>query len=223
MMADLSGPNTTPTRYPDRVTHGHEEVYSLLDESLVSQVAYVHDDLPRILPLLHIRLEQMLYFHMSSGSHMALLLQKKSELQVCVSCVMVDGLVFATSAIKHSINHRSLIIHGSVTRVGDECKPVILSALVDKMMPGRSAVCRSANARELAGTEVVGMEIREASVKSRSGGPLLEEEDSRSIWIGEIPVALTARPPRSFCDVPLPTEMMRLYYGQQSQGLSSRL
>ena len=59
-------------------------------------------------------------------------------------------------------------------------------------MPGRAADSRPANAKELAATAVLRIDLREVSAKMRAGGPNDEPEDlALPYWSGVLPVART--------------------------------
>lgn len=103
----------------------------------------------------------------------------------------VDGLVLARSAFHHSINYRSVVVHGIAYEVTDpeECR-MALDALVDHVVPGRSADSRPANAKELAATAVIRLDLNEVSAKLRTGGPNDDPQDlGLPFWSGVVPVA----------------------------------
>jgi hypothetical protein len=70
-------------------------------------------------------------------------------------------------------------------------KRAILAGLCDHLVPGRSQVSREADDHELKATLLIGMPIREASAKCRSGPPLDAVEDLElPHWAGVLPVEL---------------------------------
>jgi hypothetical protein len=88
-----------------------------------------------------------------------------------------------------------------------EEKLAVLQALVEQVMPGRSADARGPDAQELKATEVVALRLDEASAKVRSGPPVDAAEDyDLPVWAGEIPLTLTAGVPLADerCSAPLP-------------------
>ncbi|SDS20395.1 hypothetical protein SAMN04489860_1030 [Paraoerskovia marina] len=109
---------------------------------------------------------------------------------VCVTVTELDGLVAGRSGFHHSMNYRSAVVLGTardVTDVGERDRA--LDAIVDQMIPGRSATLRPSTRKELAATAVLAVPLREASVKVRSGGPNDEPEDvAAGIWGGHVPV-----------------------------------
>lgn len=110
---------TTPTRRKDRVSYDRLAAHAVLDEAVVCHVGFVIDGQPVVLPQLHARVGDQLYLHGSSGAR-ALRAARNGGLAVCVTVTLVDGLVLARSAFNHSINYRSVVIHGIAEEVTDE-------------------------------------------------------------------------------------------------------
>ena len=112
---------TVPLRYRERMTDEQRAVYDILDEALVCHVSYVLDGEPKILPTLHARDGDTLLLHGSSGSMLGLLGRDASGdgLPVCVAVTLIDGVVLARSAFNHSVNFRSVVVHGRAFLVTD--------------------------------------------------------------------------------------------------------
>lgn len=203
-------PHTTPTRYRERARYDRETVHRILDESLICHVGYVNGDRPVVLPTTHARVGETLYMHGSTGSG-PMLSARQSGLPVCVTVTLVDGLVLARSAMHHSLNYRSVVVMGTARLVDDpQEKKRAFDALLDHVRPGRSADCRPANARELAATAVLAVELVEVSAKVRSGGVADDPEDETlPHWAGVVPMTLAAGTPEPASDLdpatPLPS------------------
>ncbi|CCQ15838.1 Flavin-nucleotide-binding protein [Rhodococcus sp. AW25M09] len=102
------------------------------------------------------------------------------EQDICVTVTLVDGLVLVRSAFHHSMNYRSAVLVGRPRRVEDADERIrALDAIVDQVVPGRSAYLRSHTRKELAATAVPALPMYEASVTSRSGGPVDDDLDIR--------------------------------------------
>jgi hypothetical protein len=116
---------------------------------------------------------------------------------VCVTVTLLDGLVLARAAFKHSMNYRSVVILGEAREVVEAAeKRRAQSVLVERVMPGRSALVRAPNERELAAAIVLSVPIAEASAKIRTGPPIDAEADySQGCWAGVLPLKLTALAP----------------------------
>ncbi|MFJ7159380.1 pyridoxamine 5'-phosphate oxidase family protein [Streptomyces sp. NPDC101118] len=183
---------TVPTRSAKRAAYDHETVHSILDQAYVCHLGFVRDGAPVVLPTLYARVGETLYVHGSTGSRPVRMAGDTDPgLPVCLTVTHVDGLVLARSAFHHSINYRSVVVHGTAHQVTDEAeRRMALDALVDHVVPGRSADSRPANARELAATAVLRLELGEVSAKVRTGGPNDDAEDvSLPYWAGVVPVA----------------------------------
>jgi hypothetical protein len=98
--------------------------------------------------------------------------------------------VLARSAFHHSLNYRSVVVHGIAHQVTDpDEKRAALDALVDQVVPGRSQDSRPANGKELAATAVLRLDLGEVSAKLRTGGPNDEPEDlDLPHWTGVVPL-----------------------------------
>ncbi|MET8246800.1 pyridoxamine 5'-phosphate oxidase family protein [Streptomyces sp. NPDC005202] len=182
---------TVPTRSAKRASYDKELVHAILDEGYVCHLGFVRDGAPVVLPTLYGRVGERLYVHGSTGSRpLRMAGQADPGLPVCLTVTHVDGLVLARSAFHHSINYRSVVVHGIAHQVTDpEEKRAALDALVDHVVPGRSADSRPANAKELAATAVIRLDLDEVSAKVRTGGVNDEPEDlSLPHWAGVVPV-----------------------------------
>ena len=183
---------TVPSRSRDRARYDRETVYSILDQAYVCHLGFIRDGAPVVLPTLFGRVGDTLYVHGSTGSRPLLAAGKADPgLPVCLTVTHVDGLVLARSAFHHSLNYRSVLVHGTAHQVTDEAEcRMALDALVDHVVPGRSADSRPANARELAATAVIRLDLEEVSAKLRTGGPTDDAEDlDLPFWSGVVPVA----------------------------------
>ncbi|MEU8788470.1 pyridoxamine 5'-phosphate oxidase family protein [Streptomyces sp. NPDC048643] len=182
---------TVPTRSKERAAYDHEMVHAILDEGYVGHLGFVRDGAPVVLPTLYARVGERLYVHGSTGSRpLRMTGQADPGLAVCLTVTHVDGLVLARSAFHHSINYRSVVVHGIAHQVTDpEEKRLALDALVDHVVAGRSADSRPANAKELAATAVISLDLNEVSAKLRTGGPNDDEEDlGLPYWTGVVPL-----------------------------------
>ncbi|MER5258937.1 pyridoxamine 5'-phosphate oxidase family protein [Streptomyces sp. NPDC002855] len=187
---------TVPTRGRDRAAYDQELVHAILDEAYVCHLGFVRDGSPIVLPTLYGRVGERLYVHGSTGSRPLRMAgdarQQEADpgLAVCLTVTHVDGLVLARSAFHHSINYRSVVIHGTAHQVTDpEEKRAALDALVDHVVPGRAADSRPANAKELAATAVLSLDLAAVSAKVRTGGPNDDPEDlDLPHWAGVVPL-----------------------------------
>jgi uncharacterized protein len=182
---------TTITRMPKRGVYDRDAIYSILDEALFCNLAYVSEGQPFQIPTGFCRIDDKLYIHGSVGSHYMRELAS-NKLPVNISATIMDGLVLARSAFHHSVNYRSVIMFSQPELVTEQQELYkILEAFTEKMCPGRWADIRQPNRGEWKATMVLGFAIQEASAKVRTGPPVDDEEDYElDIWAGVLPLKL---------------------------------
>jgi uncharacterized protein len=193
-------------RRAGRARYEREAVDAILDQGLVGHVAFALDGQPFAIPMLYARQGDLLYLH---GSPLSRLVGEVADgIKVCLTVTLIDGLVLARSAFHHSVNYRSAVVFGSGRPIRDQDrKREALRVLVERMVPGRSAEVRGPSDGELDATEVVALEIDEASAKVRSGPPSDSASDyAVRAWAGELPLHLAAGEPvpDERCSMPVP-------------------
>jgi len=189
-MPSLQTTRTTVRRLPARGAYDRDTVNAIVDEALVCHVGFVVDGQPFVIPTIHWRDGDTLYFHGSAASRM--LRSLRDGVDACVTITLVDGLVLARSAFHHSMNYRSVVILAKAREVVDDAERLrVLELLVERIAPGRFAEVRAPNERELKQTMVLALPLNEASAKTRSGPPLDDDEDyALPVWAGVIPLRL---------------------------------
>jgi nitroimidazol reductase NimA-like FMN-containing flavoprotein (pyridoxamine 5'-phosphate oxidase superfamily) len=188
-------PRTTVRRLKERGDYDVARIHAILDEGMVCHVGFAVGRQPWVIPTAYVRRGDDLYIHGASGNHALRSLADGAP--ACVTVTLMDGLVLARSTFHHSINYRSVVLFGNGEVVDDPAeKAIVLDALVEHLVPGRSADARPARDDELRKTLVIRIPIDEASAKIRTGGPVDQEEDlSMPIWAGVVPLTLTAGVP----------------------------
>jgi hypothetical protein len=186
---------TRVQRFPGRGAYDSDTIAAILDEGLVCHLGFVVDGQPFVLPTTYVREGQTLYLHGSASNRMLNVLA--AGVDACVTVTLLDGLVLARSAFKHSMNYRSVVVLGRAQAVTDPAeKRRILSVLIEHIMPGRSTQVRQPNERELGATLLLAMPITEASAKIRRGPPIDDPSDySHNCWAGELPLRIRPLPP----------------------------
>jgi uncharacterized protein len=184
---------TQVRRLPERGAYDRATVHAILDEGFICHVGFVVDGQPYVVPTGYARVGETIYLHGSTGSRLGL----RPGMDVCVTVTLLDGLVLARSAFHHSMNYRSVMAIGRTRPVTDPAqKDAALRALVDHIVPGRSAAVRGADRRELAATAVLALPLDEVSAKVRTGPPIDDEPDyALPIWAGVLPLRQVADPP----------------------------
>jgi nitroimidazol reductase NimA-like FMN-containing flavoprotein (pyridoxamine 5'-phosphate oxidase superfamily) len=205
-------PRTVPTRYRERARYDRATVHGILDEALMCHVGYTNAGRQVVLPTMHARLGETLYLHGSTGSGpMVTAAGSPDGLPICVTVTLVDGVVLARSAMHHSLKYRSVVAMGNARLVTDRDEKLRgLAAVLDHVASGRAADSRPPNARELAATAVLALDLVEVSAKVRTGGPVDDADDiALPHWAGVVPLTITAGTPVPADDldvgVPLPS------------------
>ncbi|AQA10280.1 pyridoxamine 5'-phosphate oxidase family protein [Streptomyces samsunensis] len=211
---------TVPTRSRERASYDREVVHAILDDGYVCHLGFIRDGAPVVLPTLYARVGERLYLHGSTGARPLRMAgapgAEEPGLPVCLTVTHVDGLVLARSAFHHSINYRSVVVHGTARPVTDRAeRTAALDALVDHVVPGRAADSRPANTKELAATAVLRLDLEEVSAKLRTGGPSDDAEDlALPHWSGVVPVTRVYGTPVPADDLapdtPMPDYLTRL-------------
>lgn len=187
-------------RHPERGVYDRATADAILDEALFCHLGWVDaNGAPRIVPTIHVRVGDTLYVHGSNASR-TLRAAREGASDVCVCVTLLDGLVLARSAFNHSMNYRSAVVYGRAREVTDpDEKWNAQRALVDHVVPGRSAEARMPDQRELDQTTIMAIPLDEVSAKIRTGPPSDDEADlDLGVWAGVLP--LTQVP-----GVPLPS------------------
>lgn len=184
----------TLRRKKDRGSYDRDVVNAILDEGLVCHVGFHVERSIFVLPMAYARIGDTIYLHGATGNHALRHLAKGAE--VCVTVTLLDALVLARSAFHHSMNYRSVMLFGRAVQIRDDAEKLRASiALLEHLVPGRSADARPPSLEELRAALIVGIPISEGSAKVRTGGPIDEPDDlGAAIWAGLIPLTTAAGP-----------------------------
>ena len=197
-------PRSTVRRSANRAQSDRAALDAVLDTGLVCHLAVVVDGAPRVIPTGYARDGDTLYVHGSTG---AASLRAGEGVDVCLAVTLLDGIVYARSVFHFSANYRSAVVHGTAVPVtGDEAKLHALRVLTEHLAPGSWDYTRSPNKKELAQTAVLAIDLTEASVKVRTGGPKDEPDDvlAHTGWAGVLPLRQVWDAPVDADDLPAP-------------------
>lgn len=177
-----------PKRAPQRAAYDRATVHAILDEAYVAHVGFADGEgFPHVLPMYYVRDGESLLLHGSSKMGQAAAAKRGAPF--CAAVTLIDGLVLARSGFHHSVNYRSVVIHGQPDLLEGEAKGRALDLMVERLAKGRAAEARPANAKEFKATAVFALPLAEAVAKIRAGGVNDEPEDmDLPVWAGVIPV-----------------------------------
>lgn len=180
---------------PKRGHYDRETVHAIIDEALVCHVAFVSDGVPTVIPTLHARRGDELLLHGARTSRMLQHVAAGNPISVAIT--LLDGIVLARSVFHHSMNYRSVVLHGIGRLVeSNEEKLAALEAFAEHIARGRWADARQPSRKELKATTVIAVPIEVAAAKVRTGPPLDDDEDyALPIWAGVLPLKQGAGTP----------------------------
>src|ERR1700741_94166 len=101
-----------------RAAYDRETVYRILDEAFVCHLGFVAEGMPFVVPTNYVRVGDKLFLHGSPASRLMKTLA--SGAPFCLSVTLLDGIVFAPSAIGHSVNYRSVVVMGKAEVIEGE-------------------------------------------------------------------------------------------------------
>ncbi len=204
---------TKVRRKADRARYDRETIYRILDEAFVCQVGFIADGMPFVVPTNYVRVGDKLYLHGSPASRLMKTLATGEPF--CLSVTLLDGIVFAPSAIGHSLNYRSVVVMGKAEVIAEPAaKLTAMRDFVEYVIRGRWAQVRPPNENELKATMVLAVPLVEASAKMRTGFAVDDENQDydTSAWTGVLPLRWMPQAPlddpRSKRKIPAPANIV---------------
>ncbi len=178
--------------------------YDILDAGFVAHVSVADEDgQPYIVPVGYARDGDDVLFHGSTGSRLFRGLAAGQP--TCLTVTLLDGMVLARSTFESSMLYRGVMVLGSCRVLEDSDKDRALEVITEHLLPGRWSEARHPNKKELAATLVLALSLNEMSVKVSAGPPDDEDDDmSRPIWAGVVPLIETFGAPVSAPDLAAP-------------------
>jgi nitroimidazol reductase NimA-like FMN-containing flavoprotein (pyridoxamine 5'-phosphate oxidase superfamily) len=179
---------------PDPVPQTWQAAAAVLDAAPICHVAFVADGMPRVLPATHGRVGATIYFHGSPAG--GVIGAAASGAPLCISAVVLDGVVVAHSACHSGLNYRSVLITGVGREVEDPAEAAAaLRAITERVTPGGWERGRPPRPEEIGATAVAAVAVTGFTIRARSG-PSREDEHDRGLagWSGVVPLRLQAGP-----------------------------
>src|ERR1700726_5008799 len=204
---------TKVRRKPDRGSYDRELIYRILDEAFVCHLGFVVDGQPYVVPTNYVRVGDKLFLHGSIASRLMKTLA--SGAPFCLSVTLLDGIVFAPTAVGHSVNYRSVVVMGKAVPIeGEAAKLAAMRDFVEYVLRGRWSTVRPPSEQELKGTMGLAVPLVEASSKHCTGFAVDDaKEYEGSAWTGVLPFQWTPGEPlpdpRGKPGIPLPANIAR--------------
>ena len=160
---------------------------AILDAGLVGTFSTVVDGRPLSVPMLYARVGDRLYLHGSTGAGALRRVAAGAPANLCVT--LIDGIVVADNLFNSSANYRSAVVRGNPARVSADEAYAALTAMSDRLIPGRSAEVPRHSDKELAATLVLLLPITDHNwtAKVRTGPPDEPDVDPDA-WAGVVPM-----------------------------------
>src|SRR5881392_25612 len=105
-------------RKPDRGSYDRELIYRILDEAFVCHLGFVVDGQPFVVPTNYVRVGDKLFLHGSIASRLMKTLA--SGASFCLSVTLLDGIVFAPTAVGNAASSRSVVGMGNAQPIEGE-------------------------------------------------------------------------------------------------------
>lgn len=179
-------PEHRVNRIAERAAYDKASVFSILDAGYFCHIAFVAQGRPVVLPMTYWRAGEYVYFHSANKGRFA---DACASGEICLSVTHFDGLVLGHSAMNHSYNYRSVVIHGKPEIILDHAeKLAAMRAFVEHVLPGRYEQVRAIQDNEARATTLLRLKLEQVAAKVRDEFP---DEESVSpdwpAWIGVIP------------------------------------
>lgn len=188
-------PRTLLARRADRGRRDRATIDAIIDQSPACHVGFIEGGRPVVVPTCPWRIGNWLYLHGAANSR--LLAHVSDGNDICISLALIDGLVLARAALRHSLHYRSVVLFGRGEAIAEPAaKAAALLALIEKLSPGRSGDVRPPSREELAATGVARIRIDEGTAKIAVSPPRMTDADRAwPVWSGTVPVRLRAAAP----------------------------
>lgn len=188
-MTEPASKRVTMRRGTNRAEYDAATMRQVLDDGMVAHVGVSTDEGPIVLPMAYGRTEDVLYLH---GAVANAMLRAGTDVEVCVTVTLVDGLVVARTPFHNSMNYRSVVVRGKATKIeGDDNKLAALKIINDHIVDIWDTA-RPPSATDLKKTLVLELPLDEMSAKIRAGDPVDEDDDmSGPHWAGVLPLERT--------------------------------
>ncbi|MFG1797850.1 pyridoxamine 5'-phosphate oxidase family protein [Nocardia sp. NPDC049149] len=207
-----STPRSTLTRSKERGRSDRADLEAVLDAGMICHLGVLLGGAPVVLPTIYGRDGDTMYLHGSTGAGN---LRAALAGDISVAITLVDGIVYARSAMHFSMNYRSAVVHGRAAEITDTAERLhALRVITEHAAPGAWARVRPPNKKELAATMVLALDLAEASVKIRAGGPGDDPADiaAGGVWSGVLPVRQVWGEPIDSPDlepgIPVPSDVL---------------
>ena len=171
-------------RGSQRASYEKQPIYHLIDDLKLGHIGFTSNNRPVVIPMTIWRVEDHLYFHVANKSRLQKHIESGEEF--AISFAECSEWVMAKSAYHHSANYRSAVLYCTGSRIVDDKEfDHAFEVLIEQLEEGRWQQVRVPSKQERKGTALLKLQINEASYKSRTGGPSIDQADEDiPVWSG---------------------------------------
>lgn len=175
-------------RIAERAAYDIASVHAILDAGYVCHIGFIADGKPVVIPMTYWREGEYVYFHSANKGRFA---DACASGDICLTVTHFDGLVLGHSAMNHSYNYRSVVIHGRPDIVADhDEKTAAMKNFVEHVIPGRWDLLRPIKPHEIKAITLLRLTLDQVSAKVRDEWPDEETVDPDwPVWVGVLPAA----------------------------------
>lgn len=183
-------PEHRVTRIAERAAYDQASVHAILDAGYFCHIGFVADGKPVVIPMTYWRDGEWVYFHSANKGRFA---DACANSDICITVTHFGGLVLGHSAMNHSYNYRSVVLHGRPEIVADHAaKTEAMRHFVEHVMPGRWASLRPIKDNEIKAITLLRLKLDQVSAKVRDEWPDEETVDPDwPVWVGVLPATTT--------------------------------
>ncbi len=170
-----------------RASYDATTIHAILDSAYLCHIAFVAEGLPQIIPMTCWREGEFVYFHAAARGRFA---SACRESPVAIAVTLMDGLVLGHSPINHSMNYRSVVLHGRPELIEErEAKRAAMRSFFARTIPGRWEALREVREDELDALTVFRVKLDQVAAKIRNEFPDSEDHmPAEPLWTGILPV-----------------------------------
>lgn len=181
-------------RIAHRASYAPEVIHAVLDASYICHISFVDEGLPQVIPMTYWRCGEHVYFHAAARGRLA---TACAAGPVALAVTLMDGLVLGHSPINHSVNFRSVIVHGRPDVIhGREEKRAAMHEFFRRTLPGRWETLRDVREDELGAMTVFRLRLDQVAAKIRNEFSDPEDHMPQTpVWTGILPCSTVFRPP----------------------------
>lgn len=191
-----------------RASYTPEVIHAILDSAYVCHISFVEAGLPQIIPMTYWRDGEYVYFHSAARGRFASVCASSP---VALAVTLIDALVLGHSPINHSVNFRSVVVHGQPVMIeGRKEKRSAMHEFFKRTLPGRWEALRSVRDDELDLMSVFQLRLDQVAAKVRNEFSDAEDQMPEiPVWTGILPCSTVFRP--AVADARFPSEVLPDY------------